>query len=392
MKKKPLIIIISSATAVLIAVASLVTFLPVSYRYDEGLIKKNESYAVKVLKEEKYTTLSNGRDDFKILGFTDTHLDTYRRKSTVSLEMVIRNVVNEKPDLVVFDGDIITSSFNRRRANQFADVMTKLGVYWTAVLGNHEGDNNRSVSRQEMIEIYAKSPYCLVETPQKTTKDGVIVEGYGNHVINIVDSKNTITQSLYLIDGGAYMSDEDLKKYKDEILDAHHNGYDYIKQSQIDWYSETVKDIETIAGSPVKSMMFTHIPLPEFEEAYNLIGEGKAEEDDSILFGDKREVICHPGHNSGMFSKIKELDSTKCVVSGHDHINNFVLSYQGVRLGYCQSSGYSSYNVVTKGLEKELLKGYSIFNVDSHGEVEWRNYRNADIWPELQENILKMYK
>lgn len=391
MKKKPLIIIISSAAAVLMAVASLVTFLPVSYHYDKGLIKKNEAYAVEVLKEEKYTTLSNGRDDFKILGFTDTHLDTYRRKSTVSLEMVIRNIVNEKPDLVVFDGDIITSSFNRRRANQFADVMTKLGVYWTAVLGNHEGDNNRSVSRQEMIEIYAKSPYCLVETSQKTTKNGSIVDGFGNHVINIVDSKNTITQSLYLIDGGAYMSDEDLKKYKDEIPDAHHNGYDYIKQSQIDWYSETVKDVESLAGSPVKSMLFTHIPLPEFEEAYNLIGEGKAEEGDSILFGDKREVICHPGHNSGMFSKIKELDSTKCVVSGHDHINNFVLSYQGVRLGYCQSSGYSSYNVVTKGLEKELLKGYSVFNINEHGDVGWKNVRNADIWPELQDKILKLY-
>ncbi len=385
MNKKVAITLSSIAGVLAITAGSLAVFLPVSYNYDKSLIKRNPDYSVALMENDKYITIAKvdekghpTNDDFKILSFTDVHLDTYKKKSTAALEMVIRNVVNEKPDLVVFDGDIITSSINRRRAKQFVNVMNKLGVYWAAVLGNHEGDNMWSITRKQLMSIYATSPYCLIDTSKKEGVDGL-----GNTVINILNGDNKISQSLYLIDSGAYMSDEDLEKYKDEIENPENNRYDYIKESQIEWYKENVDAIERENGTRVKSIMYAHIPLPEYDDAV---------ENGTILSGEKRETICHSGHNSGMFDTILEKDSTQAVVSGHDHINDFVAEYQGVRLGYCQSSGYSSYNVVTRGLSDALIQGYSRLMLNNQGDLTWENIKNADVWPSLQPDILKMYK
>lgn len=401
--KKPLLISLAILSVVGVAAASLAVFLPVSYNYDKNLIKENKEYSITLVDGGKYKTLEKtGDGDFKIIGFTDTHLDTYRKKCTVTLEMVIRNIVREKPDLVVFDGDVITSSFNRRRAKQFVDVMDKLGVYWTAVLGNHEGDNVWSVSRPELLNIYAKSPYCLIETGQKTTNNGKTVDGFGNHVINLKIG-DSIAQSLFFIDGGAYMSQEDLNRYKEEIEDPQCNNYDYIKESQIDWYEEVINDISSSYNKTVKSMMFTHIPLKEYKEAYELLtGENevtgntpdysKVKDGNQILFGVRRETICYSGHNSGLFQKILEIGSTQAVVAGHDHINDFVLNYKGVRLGYCQSSGYSSYNVATRGTGEQLLQGYSEFLISENGDLSWNNKKNADVWPELENKVSNLFK
>lgn len=407
MNKKILITLISIAGVVAITSGSLAVFLPVTHSFDKSLIKRSENYNVALIENDEFTTLAkvdnegNPTDDvFKIIGFTDTHLDTYRKYGTITLEMMIRNIVRERPDLVIFDGDTITSSFNGRRAKQLANIMTELGVYWTAVLGNHEGDNVWSVSRKKMLQIYKKSPFCLVDTKTKYTSDGDEVYGYGNQVINILNKDNKIRQSLYLLDSGAWMSKEDLIKYSSELGTKNGSDYDYIKPSQIKWYKDNVSKINTINGGGVKSIMFGHIPLPEFSDAYDsLVGEDntpsygvKNEQGDSIRFGLRREAVCSSNHNSGMFDAIIEQSSTQAYVAGHDHINNFIIDYKGVKLGYCESSGYSSYNVVTRGLEKDLIQGYSIFNIDKLGELEWLNIKNADIWPELQDDILKTYK
>ena len=123
MKKRLRTVIPSAILGVLlIAGATATAVLPVTYTVDRSLIVKNPDYNVFAEKRDGYTTLvkkdasGNGLDaDFKVIGFTDTHLDHNKEKGNVTLEYIIRNIVNEKPDLVVFVGDNITSSFNRRR-------------------------------------------------------------------------------------------------------------------------------------------------------------------------------------------------------------------------------------------------------------------------------------
>lgn len=60
-------------------------------------------------------------------------------------------------------------------------------------------------------------------------------------------------------------------------------------------------------------------------------------------FGEKRETVCCPSVNSGFFQVIKDLDSTKNVIVGHDHINCYSVLYEGVRLTYGLKTGDRCY-------------------------------------------------
>ena len=387
--------------------------LPVTYRVDRSLIVKNPDYCVSAEKRNGYTTLvkrdaaGNALDaDFRVIGFTDTHLDHNREKGNVTLEFVIRNIVNEKPDLVVFVGDNITSSFNERRAKQLCRVMEELGVYWTCVLGNHEGDNRWSISREKMVKLFASFPHCLIEADVKHTADGKEVWGNGNHVINLADAEGNVTRSLFFFDGGKEMTGEEHEKYAAEIEAGTGRRDDYVKESQIAWYRETVSAIAGLSGtgSTVPSAVFVHIPLPEFRTAYEeLTGETEVspanvpaynvpnENGDYMIMGRRREGVCCSGHNGGLFDAVLDAGSTDLVVCGHDHINDFVLSYRGVILSYNVPSGYSSYNVYTKKLSDKLIKGYTRYTFRSDGSFDLEQLRNADLWPEAQDGIKRLY-
>lgn len=406
-----MIILIAFASALVIAGILTMIFLPVTFSIDKSLIKKNPEYNVYVTDKGGYTSLikrdaaGNTIDsEFKIIGFTDTHLDTHKDKGDITMELLIRNIVNEKPDLVVFVGDNVTSGINRRRARRLAETMEELGVYWDLVLGNHEGDNIWSISRKQMVKLFDKYPHCLVESADKKTAGGVEVWGYGNHVVNILDSNENIVRSLYFIDGGSDMSEEDMIKYDSEFDDKSHNDYDYIKSSQIAWYLETVRNIEQLNGAPVKSVVYDHIALPEYKTAYDAItGETEVtqkvpeyyvpnEEGDYIIAGQRREVICNSGHNSGFFAAMKAVDSTDTFVCGHDHINDFILSYQGIVLAYNEPSGYSSYNLVSKKLSDKLMKGFTRYFVGIDGTMRMEQVHNADLYPEMQEDIIAVVR
>ena len=136
---------------------------------------------------------------FKILAFTDTHFGTYKEKGgSFTVKYMLENIYMEKPDLVVFVGDVVTSATNRARAKQLAEVMEKLGVYWAAVLGNHEGDNIRSISRKEFVELYASYPHCLISAEEKFTSGGEKVWGNGNTQIDILAADGSIAQTTVL--------------------------------------------------------------------------------------------------------------------------------------------------------------------------------------------------
>lgn len=413
-KKKKIILIAIAAFLLILVVGIIVAYfvLSTTYDIDKSYIKRNANYSIEVQTKDGYTTLvkkdasGNVSDEpIKIIAFTDTHLDAKKEKGDVTFSYIVRNIVAEEPDLVVFVGDTVTAGFNRIRCHQLAKTLEQLGVYWAGVLGNHEGDNIWSVSRKGMLKIFSKYDHCLIDNSQKYTHDGTKVWGNGNYVINLADSKGNIYQTLYFLDGGSDMSDEDMIKYDAEFEDKGHNDYDYLKESQIQWYKETVSDIENKNGAKVRSILFDHIPLNEYKTAYEEItGETEAtydtpdcydvanENGTMLIEGQRREAICYSGHNSGMFDAICEMDSTKLVVAGHDHINDFVVLYKGVILSYNVPSGYSSYNLVSKGISDKLMKGYTTYTVSTDGLVGIYQKRNADIYPEEQGAIKALYK
>ena len=410
-KKKILIAVPGGLVCVLIIAAIVIQMIvPVTYTIDSSLIAKDPDYNVFVEKRNGYTTLvkkdSAGNvldDDFKVIGFTDMHLDLKKDKGNYTMEYLIRNIVNEKPDLVVFVGDNITSGLNWRRARQLCRVMEDLGVYWDCVLGNHEGDNFWSVSRSRMIKVFSSYDHCLAESGKKHTADGEEVWGNGNHVINLANSGG-VSRSLYFIDGGAYMSEEDMIKYDAEFDDKDHNDYDYVKESQIKWYSETVAAIDAAEGRKIKSVVFDHIALPEYTIAYNeLTGESEPTMDvpaynvknadgDCVIMGQRRETVCNSGHNSGFFDAILKAASTDLFVCGHDHVNDFVLTYKGVWLSYNEPSGYSSYNMITSQRSDTMITGYTRYTFKPDASFILEQFHNCDLYPEAQADIAGLYQ
>lgn len=343
--------------AVVILVAAIGTGGFVVYKnsqgisYDFSAVTKLES-DVEIIKEDadSVTIQKNGDGDFKVLMFTDTHLNGKKEKDIQTVSYMVKNITEQKPDLVIFGGDNVSSGFNKKRTTEFAALMENLGVYWAAVLGNHEGEGVLAVSREENVEIFSSFDHCLM----RKGNDGV--DGSGNYSINILGSDGKIKEVFFLMDSGSYMTDESKAEYgvtKDGEV------YDGVKASQVNWYKEKHDEIEAEYGK-FKSVTVVHIPPYQAEKEY-------AEED--FLYGEKREGVCESGFDSGLFDAMEEKGSSQAVYFGHDHVNDFGTMHGNILFSYIQPSGYGVYNMETKfdSPENEWIQGCTLLNIQADG-------------------------
>ena len=365
-KKKAIIKILAVVLIVVIISLVIMYVIPIPLNFKLNEIASVKSNVVYVNNNEEipylYKADSNENftgEDFKIISFTDTHIDSLlknRKKNMKTLEMIKRNIEEERPDLVIFTGDIITGIFTRNRATMFAEMMEKLEVHWAPVLGNHDSEHFTSISREELVTLWAGYDYCLIQKGD--------TEGYGNYIVNIKTSENTVSQSLIFMDSGSYMSKADIKKFN---LSKKQTQYDYIKPAQIKWYRDNLNDLKLTYGNDLQSMLFMHIPLPEYINAF---------EEGEVVYGDRREAVCASRHNSGMFDAVLELASTQAIFAGHDHVNDYEAIYQGVHFIYVQASGYATYDMVSKFnvAEEDRMQGCTIINIyqDSSFSIERR--------------------
>ncbi len=79
----------------------------------------------------------NGK--FKIVQFTDVHLKVENKPRCDSVMNTISSLVeSEKPDLVVFTGDIVTSEFVEKAWLRVTAPISNAGIPWAVVFGNHD--------------------------------------------------------------------------------------------------------------------------------------------------------------------------------------------------------------------------------------------------------------
>lgn len=299
--------------------------------------------------------------DFKILGFTDIHIDGLNLRIKDTYNWIRYNIEKQKPDLVAFLGDSALCYFNKKRTQDIADIMDAYGIYWTIVLGNHEGEDKMELSREKTMKLYSGSEKCLVSV----SIDGV--NGFGNQIINIMSSDTKIAQSLYFMDSGG---------------DKINSATKYIQKSQVDWYERTLTSTLENYGD-VKSMIFMHIPIHKYLDAWNAVETGEAQ----LLWGEKHERVCcsdSDEKDNFLFQKAKELGSTWAFVSGHDHVNDFAVLYDGIQFIYNQPSGYSCYDMYSKFkdsdpsiTEESRIQGATVYNVHADGTVEIERIINA---------------
>ncbi|MCQ2461860.1 MAG: metallophosphoesterase [Clostridia bacterium] len=351
--KKKLKIIIPAAVFALLIIAGCITYavLPHKLNYNIKDIEGVGSTVEVVSKDtDEITIKKNGDGEFKVVLFTDMHLDGKNKTSYTTVDYFVKNIQREKPDLVLLAGDNVTSAFNKKRTKQLAEIFEKLGVYWGGVLGNHEGDNGFSYARDKMVDTFSSYDHCLMLRGQED------IWGDCNYCINILNDDGTLKKTFYFLDTGNDAMPGEIEKYNVTETDRH--LYDGAKENQVAWYTEKAKANNEKFGKS-ESIMVVHIPLYQMRQAA---------ETEKFLYGAKNEGVCSSCFDSGLFDAVKK-SGTKTVYFGHDHVNNFAVELDGVTMSYLEASGYGSYNMKSKfdSPESEWLQGCTVLNIAENG-------------------------
>lgn len=258
--------------------------------------------------------LSFDKPHFNILQMSDIHfsvltdLDYHFKFLDLSINDAIKNCKdkNENLDLIVLTGDIFMFA-NEEVINKTFSFFDSYQIPWTYVFGNHDRQGTHGNTYiEELLNARIYQNVCF-----KMFDDDI--SGSSNFVIDL-NHNNENVYKLYFFDSHALM-------YKE------YYGYDYIKKDQIGWYKWMNKESNF---NKVKSSAFFHIPLPEYKQAAEMI---ELDPSANIEGGGVHEKVCSPEYNSGLFSAFKN-EGTISVHCGHDHLNNFEVNYENIRLCY----------------------------------------------------------
>jgi hypothetical protein len=333
--------------------------------------------------ETGYLTFKADRD-FKILQLTDTHIGggfLSLKKDQWAINAIADLVTYSKPDLVIVTGDMVYpmpfssgTVDNMPSSKLFAQTMESLGIYWTVVFGNHDTEVYSLYDREAISNFYETGDfkYCLYNAGPKD------ISGFGNQIINVENSSGVITQSLVMFDSHAYVS-------------GFISEYDNIHQDQIDWYEGEIERIDGInrdrgADARVKSLAFFHIPLKEQRNAWFEYLDAGEKDTKNVKYtygvaGESGKVVyCGVGDDQ-LFETMLRLGSTKGVFTGHDHLNNFSLYYNGgagdeyIRLTYGMSIDYLAYPGIYK---KVAQRGGTVILTKADGSFDCYGLRMYD--------------
>lgn len=341
---------------------------PVKIPTDVKIIRSDD-YSTDIAKFDKDGNITD--DDFVILTSTDFHYDEDTELNAKTTELFVRQIKDTKPDLIILTGDVILSKYQQVDAIKFADMMEKLGIYWTAVFGNHEVREEKGFYKWLLLKSFSDYDHCLVKHGPEN------LFGYGNHTINIIGKNGKLREALFLFDSGRDITEGTRKKYN---LPDEMDSYDFLKNEQIDFYENEIKRLRNKYDN-VDSMMYMHIPLCEYSHAF----KGNEKEgftpsgECRILYGEQYESVGCSKYNSGMFDKILELKSTKAVFAGHDHVNDWVAEYKGVYLVYSQAANYNPYHLghKTDKPESEWMQGVTLTTIHPDGSLDFSQSLNS---------------
>ncbi len=283
----------------------------------------------------------NADGTFKILAFGDVHWDKATEKDKATLRAMETIVEAEQPDFVIYTGDNCVSDELGDVKQGYLDLtepVIRRKIPWAATLGNHDAERG-GISRRDVFSSMLGLPGNLSRLGPSD------IHGYGNFILPIMDPLGKERAALvYVLDSNAYFKRAGLETY------------DWIHQDQIQWYrhcSETYR--KENGGHYLPSYAFCHIPLPEFAWVHT----------NRTTVGVKQEDVCSSAINGGLAATILDHRDIKALFCGHDHVNDFISSFDGLWLGYVRGIGYNTYGKdnYARGSRVILLKqGTSSFD------------------------------
>ena len=287
----------------------------------------------------------NADGKFTILQISDTQDIFIPRPATISaIEAALDQV---KPDLVVFTGDNIyapncpTEFLLEIAIDAVVAPVAQRNIPFTIIFGNH--DSEGPISREFQLSVYQKYPTCLAYD------DAEEIYGVANHNLTIRSSDGTRdAYNLWMLDSGTFYEDGSVSKY------------DYVREDQIEWYVNKSNELKAANGGvPLPSLVFQHIPVPEIFNVY--VPAEKGAPGSNEYFGKSWMLKLNPevasgtllgwsnppSINAGEFDAMVAQGDVVGIVTGHDHSNSFVGTYQGIDFIQTPNIGYSPANLPT---------------------------------------------
>ena len=293
----------------------------------------------------------NSDGKFKILAIADAQDTDTPQKETIDM---LTNALDEaNPDLVVFLGDNIAGwwkGVDKAKTEQaitnIIEPVDERGIPFAIVFGNHdhEGlcDDNNKMTEEEakafQLACYQKYKTCLAVAGEDMT-------GYCNYNLTIKSStSDKDIFNLWLMDSNPY---------------AEEGGYGYVQPDQTEWYIRKSNELkEQNGGTPLPSLLFQHIPVPEvYELADELDKKEKGavkgqtaltnkkyyKTNDKVTQGDFEEGPCSAGVAHNQFETWKQQGDIIGAFFGHDHPNDYLGTIDGIQLCAVPATGYYSY-------------------------------------------------
>ncbi|KAL0230447.1 hypothetical protein PCE1_004007 [Barthelona sp. PCE] len=264
---------------------------------------------------------------FKVVQFTDLHFTDYCHNDTKTQELMTMVLNEEKPDLVIITGDLISGWLLKQSSvvswKQAVKPIIDLGYPYAWVFGNHDHQGDLDYKG---VLAYDKSlsDLTLVEEGPED------VAGHSNYHLTIKSAKsNEPAHVMYFLDTHAKVPKH-----------SHMQGMDFIKPSQVNWYYETSKQLESQHGKMQGSMWF-HIPIPEYEKQW-FCRKSYGHMDDWD--------IGVPFVNGGIYGAAADRGDVSNMFCGHAHMCDFRgVHYDGIQLLFGRSTGFSGYGTLQKG-------------------------------------------
>lgn len=298
-----------------------------------------EGYAQNCGKNMKF----NSDGEFKILQLTDLHLTPGKPEEAVKtfarIDFLVRN---ERPDFIAVTGDVVTDRKARGMWVSFLEHLDSCGVPYGVVFGNHDREQDLDARQISELVASARGSVNLLDA------DGELADLR----LQLMPSKagKGAAAEIFLMDSNEYSTIKGV------------DGYGWFRSSQVEWLREECGRSLQENGRHVPSVLFCHIPLNEFREAWEIKG--------FETMGTRAEKECSPALNSGIFHCMVETGNVFAVFCGHDHSNDYIARLHGIILGYGRYSGDDTvYNDLRHGARIIILQ---------EGKRELRSYIRED--------------
>jgi 3',5'-cyclic AMP phosphodiesterase CpdA len=252
--------------------------------------------------------LTMASESLNILQLTDLHLNNrFDPDDHLTFQTISELVRSRDWDLVIITGDLFLSTSAPSQMKRLVDHMESLATPWTFVFGNHETD----------FSTYAALLDAIGETEWLRFKVGP----------DLGDGACGVFRMIFLW--------EDQPFYTLYLMDSHpeddQGRHGFISIEQVAWYESHVQE-ETHP-----SLVFTHIPLIQFEEAETYEG----------VFNEPR--VFSQDQETGLFDAMVRQGKTVGFFCGHDHLNDFRFDRDGVCFAYGRVTGHNDYGDLEKG-------------------------------------------